>query len=130
MTFTTACFVRVKDNDKRHQLIEFLDMISRSWYSEGETLFVGLTGHQMARLALDGVYPRHAIDCGTDVELFKALAAMNQENDRQQWFTDGHRWELCPSKKADISAWVHRYNAIPHKASAEEIIEHFKTQKS
>ena len=25
-------------------------------------------------------------DCGENVELFKALAAMNDENDREQWF--------------------------------------------
>lgn len=29
-------------------------------------------------------YP--AIDCGENIELFKALAAMNDENDREQWF--------------------------------------------
>ena len=77
------------------------------------------------------------IDCGDNVELFKALAAMNDENCREQWFTDGVTWGLCKDDYWDIQVaeWDARndderlnMSVSPqcHKATAEEIIAHFK----
>lgn len=60
-------------------------------------------------------------------DCFKALAAMNDENDRDQWFIDelGH-FEKCRVKEANIVGWIMLYGKTPRKATAEEIIEHFK----
>lgn len=69
------------------------------------------------------------IDCGENTELFKALAAMNDENDREQWFTDGYHFELCPTNKADMVAWHMMYRTKPRKATAEEIVEYFKNKE-
>ncbi len=72
----------------------------------------------------------HEYDCGTDIELFKALAAMNNENDRWQWFTgelnkESIWWKCNQSDKRE------RYmkGCLLHKATAEEVIEHFKNRK-
>ncbi|MCM1250327.1 MAG: hypothetical protein NC209_04190 [Alistipes sp.] len=70
--------------------------------------------------------PRY-IDCGTDVELFKALAAMNYENDREQWFTDGNDWCLCHDDI--VTKMVIPSYALYHKATAAEIVEHFKNRE-
>ena len=69
------------------------------------------------------------IDCGDNIELFKALAAMNDENDREQWFTDGYHFELCPTNKADMVAWHMMYRTKPRKATAEEIVQYFKNNE-
>lgn len=73
--------------------------------------------------------PNLGIDCGTNEEPFLALAALRENTDKFQWFTDGDKWILCPEIKFS-AYWV--YNDIDvsidtiHKASVNELIEHFK----
>lgn len=55
-----------------------------------------------------------------------ALAAMNDTNDYMQWFTDGRDWRLCPDIVVTKMA-IPSY-ALYSKATAEEIIEHFKNK--
>ena len=66
------------------------------------------------------------IDCGENEELFLALATLRDDNDYMQWFTDGKSW--YQDKVNDIE--VLKYGAGKpidfHKATVEEIIEHFK----
>lgn len=63
------------------------------------------------------------IDCGKNTELFIAIAALRNDSDVWQWFTtDDHKhWEKSeselPSKFMQMEG---------HKASVEELIEHFK----
>lgn len=81
-------------------------------------------------------------DCGENVELFKALAAMNDENDRDQWFTNGEDWALsmyndfdgCMTTAAECEAgnvgcYTYCEECGFRKATAEEIVEYFKTKK-
>lgn len=39
------------------------------------------------------------IDCGENVALFKAIASIADNTDRNQFFTDGHDWIVCPFDK-------------------------------
>ena len=70
-----------------------------------------------------------SVDCGTNEELFLAIAAFRDDTDKFQWFTDGDKWILCPEIKFS-TYWV--YNDIDvnldaiHKATVNELIEHFK----
>jgi hypothetical protein len=70
-----------------------------------------------------------AIDCGTNEELFLAIASLRDDTDKFQWFTDGNKWIQCPDIKFS-TYWV--YNNIDinlgtiHKATVEELINHFK----
>ena len=72
------------------------------------------------------------IDCGTNEELFLAIAALRDDTDKNQWFTDGDKWILCPEIKFS-TYWV--YNDIDvnidtvHKATVNELIEHFKIKE-
>lgn len=140
MKFTTPCFVRVEDVDKRKKLVEWL---------EGQIGYRYCVGCYNARSAIDSPLipyvlvstraetgfvqcfvqrPDEGIDCGTDVELFKALAAMNDVNDHYQWFVA----TLKPERLAlNNSMDDNRLFAEPlfRKATAEEIIEHFKTTR-
>lgn len=71
------------------------------------------------------------IDCGTNEELFLAIAALRDEADKYQWFTDGDKWILCPEIKFS-TYWVNdidvNLDAI-HKATVNELIEHFKEKE-
>lgn len=134
MTFTTPCFVRVENPEKRKELIEWLELIGYKLEylrndgvivltSENRVYVYGEAVHEIIKSDYD------AIDCGKNIELFKALAAMNDENDREQWFTDGYHFELCPTNKADMVAWHMVYRTKPRKATAEEIVEYFKNKE-
>lgn len=66
------------------------------------------------------------IDCGENTELFKALAAMNDENDREQWFVEEGRMFKCTSDK--INGYSYHWMTT-RKATAEEIVEYFKNKE-
>jgi len=134
MTFTTPCFVRVENPEKRKELIEWLEGIGyRLEYlrndgvivltSENRVYVYGEAVHEVIKSDYD------TIDCGENTGRFKALAAMNYENCREQWFTDGYHFELCPTNKADMVAWHMMYRTKPRKATAEEIVEYFKNKE-
>lgn len=129
--FTTPCFVRVEDAEERKELMDWLSQLGydirdvywnrcirivRCWTSpKGIGRAVGYPCKQVRKTD---------IDCGHDVKLFKALAAMNDENDREQWFYDDNGlWEKCDN---DLPTRYMQMNG--HKATAEEIIEHFKNK--
>ena len=70
---------------------------------------------------------KNAIDCGTNEELFLAIAALRDDSDYMQWFVDEsstHKtWYLC--------ALVHKGDCFMNckscrKATVEELIEHFE----
>ena len=70
-----------------------------------------------------------SVDCRTNEELFLAIAALRDDTDKFQWFTDGNKWILCPEIKFS-TYWA--YNDVDintdtiHKATVNELIEHFK----
>lgn len=129
MKFTTPCFVRVKDG--REELLTWLEHIGYDcstarvdveYYGKTEPVFMVVNGGDF-RIQHNRPMLIEEHDCGTDIELFKALAAMNAENDREQWFIEEGRMFKCTSDK------LHNYSyhvLYTRKATAEEIIEHFK----
>lgn len=128
MTFTTPCFVRVENPEKRKELIEWLEGIGYTHFPFIRDSCLIATDSD-GRIWLTDANRDGAYDCQTDTDLFKALAAMNDENDREQWFTDGYHFELCPTNKADMVAWHMMYRTKPRKATAEEIVEYFKNKE-
>lgn len=75
----------------------------------------------------NGYWHTCAIDCGTNEDLFLALAALREDSDYLQWFID----EADPYKTWYICG-LHNKNECRQdvkscrKATVEEIIEHFK----
>lgn len=134
MAFTTPCFVRVEDAAERKKLIEWLEGIGYThlpFISESDKISTDANG----MIWLTDANRGGAYDCGTNVELFKALAAMNDENDREQWFVVKKNISDC----YDIDDIIYQkgdmfFNASGQplvekhfrKATAEEIIEYFK----
>jgi len=135
MTFTTPCFVRVEDPAERKKLIEWLEEIGYEYVQPTKEEVLGNkvicessycgTAHDEQTFST-----AEYIDAGTSVELFRALAAMNDENDREQWFVVDNRFVkemVCAKNKVDyyyiLSCYDHR------KATAEEIVEYFKKRE-
>jgi hypothetical protein len=129
MKFTTPCFVRVEDAEKRKELIGWLFSIG---YALCEHL-IGMDGETPVVVAAFGKFDlwvrthcksETCFDCGENIDLFKALAAMNDENDNEQYFVTelaGSSYCLHKNRNTNLD-----YSLVCRKATAEEIIEHFK----
>lgn len=131
MTFTTPCFVRVENPEKRKELTEWLESLGyRLEYLRNDGVTV-LTSENRVYVYGEVVYEiiksdYDTIDCGENIELFKALAAMNDENDREQWFVEEGRIFKCTSNK--INNYSYHWMTT-RKATAEEIVEYFKNKE-
>lgn len=135
MKFTTPCFVRVEDAEKRKELAVWLSSIGRyvspavtssddhkDWVIVTEPYDPDLDGY----VGIWAKTPKSPafIDCGEDIELFKALAAMNDENDNEQYFvTELAGSSYCVHKNRNTNI---AYSLTCRKATVAEIIEHFK----
>jgi hypothetical protein len=145
MKFTTPCFVRVEDAEKRDELLDWLQDIGYDLYQSARSLNYPILCCNMIDDEPGNVYGEYAeeltglcgifaYDCGENIELFKALAAMNDENDREQWFTDtADDFCLCSSDRWS-DEWqkenFEKYYCYWRKATAEEIIGHFKRHRN
>ena len=130
MGFTTKCFIRKSTKDLTDKLHRIGDRCGRGfWHSEINTLL--LCGNTQYRCLDDewdnaeSIISCAYIDCGVNEDLFLAIAALRDDSDIHQWFTDGVRWEFCGVQEACIGSWRSRYNTEPHKATVAELIEHF-----
>jgi hypothetical protein len=182
MGFTTPCFIRKNTPELRSKLKELgydicccTEFKDACWLNtflldkEHSVHGVGyldeeepLTLEQRLQCFLaDNARSEHPnIDCGTNEELFLALAALRDDSDYMQWFVcpkthikrlpgcfgqivgmDGHyqeivgyEWYRYENKdnalnervNATIQMDVKDMEFLPHKATVEEIIEHFK----
>lgn len=73
------------------------------------------------------------IYCGTNEELFLSIAAIRDDIDKYQWFTDGEKWVKCTEIKFS-TYWV--YNEIEvnintiHKATPNELMEFYNNRNN
>jgi hypothetical protein len=121
MKFTTPCFVCVEDAEERRELIAWSENIGYCLESNyDDAHFIYTTRQTHVHNDYECGYEETSVNCGTNIALFKALAAMNDENDYMQWFTS----VACPTM------WLYTHKdtreTIGYKATAKEIIEHFK----
>ena len=140
MGFTTPCFIR-KNTEELCKRLEELGYIKNSpvwtdnchiiWayqYSQEKGFDIP---HYVIADAFDIPFDKHSllcgkfIDCGIEEDLFLAIAALREDTDKFQWFTDGYHWKKCPDEVAYIEAWINKYECTPHKATIEELIEYF-----
>ena len=62
----------------------------------------------------------YVIDCGTNEELFLAIAALRDDSDKHQYFVDDFDNDIWQK-----SEWNNANLTKCHKATVEELIEHF-----
>lgn len=150
MKFTTPCFVRINNPDKRKELTEWLkgigyhvcscclfdgwntlhcrgiDRLKIAYEVHGICDYDEETRYSIDQFKAENVEKRNpSYDCGENVELFKALAAMNNENDMEQIFiSERGLYIRCLRNNANID-WLGKLR----KATAEEIVEYFKNNE-
>lgn len=145
MGFTTPCFIRKNTPELRKKLEELgyeilnsgnttLDAHnydgngSHKSIEEGRAIITSYGNLYGVIYDIDTVTKKGRIDCGTNEELFLGIAALRDDTDKYQWFTDGNKWIMCPAIKFS-TYWV--YNDIEvdantiHKATVNELIELF-----
>ena len=145
MSFTTRCFIRKNSKELQEKLAGIGYSICRcanfanaEWIS---TLLINGTVHgkgyfdeemefhdwtvekELNRFVIGN--PKY-VDCGENEELFLAIAGLRDDSDIHQLFTDGIRWELCGVDNASYEGFGNRYKSVFHKATVEELINHFK----
>jgi hypothetical protein len=149
MGFTTPCFIRKNTQELRRGLEELgyeilnfgnttLDAHnydgkgSHKSIEEGKAIITSYGNLYGVVYYVYTITKKGRIDCGTNEELFLAIAALRDDTDKYQWFTDGDKWILCPKTKFS-TYWVYYHIDVNtdtiHKATVNELIEHFKTKK-
>ena len=137
--FTTPCFIRKNTPELRKKLEELgykfsgadnieLDCIVTLPYRNTFSVFA--TYHfNIYDNSFKTVWKEY-IDCGTNEELFLALAALRDDTDKNQWVIDEanecfgweNSWSICDKDDMNERVVYTHYR----KATVEEIIEHFK----
>lgn len=131
MGFTTAAFIRRNTPELRKKLKElgYKNYGNPFQITDDSKLITTIDGEYVPyNVPLDDSF----IDCGTNEALFLAIAALRDDTDKNQWFTDGNLWFKCGDEMCDetIKYYLNRYNREIHKASVEELIEHFKEKEA
>lgn len=164
MNFQTSCMVFVTDEQQQIGLEKWMESIG--WRilggRNGGPRFLMADTDENAGLWLEldesarEWFGCDFYDCGSNIELFKALAAMNSDNDREQWFVAhavirfnqlkgivqtetgarlimaGDWFKVLIPQANDIRAkWMAAITPkqLSHKATKDEIIEHYNREK-
>lgn len=134
MGFTTPCFIRKSTYKLMDRLNELGYRLFGCELNEDLCIFTE-PEYRLYSVEFFSNIPHpdetDSIDCGTNEELFLALAALRDDVDTYQWFTDGKEWFQCQYLKAGM-----HYQDKPeilfekwHKATVNELIEHFKEKE-
>ena len=126
--FTQQCLIH--KNTK--EIINFLNEIGYTLY-EGSDNFsknVACSCKFNTYFTFDDdeyVFP-NTIDCKKNKELFFAVAALRDDSDKFQYFTNGEKWIKCSQLelKHELDNNYEEFCVADfHKATVEELIEHF-----
>lgn len=154
MGFTTPCFIRKNTETLRKKLEELgyeilnsgnttLDAHnydgkgSHKSIEEGKAIITSYGNLYGVIYNVDTVTKKGRIDCGTNEELFLAIAALRDDTDNNQLFTNGKGdWGIYRDGSDGGLSGMDFYG-MPndfeidnyHKATVDELIEHFKTKE-
>ena len=131
MGFTTPCFIRKSTYKLRKKLDELGYRLFGAELNKDLCIFTGPEyGLYSVEFFSNIPHPDEtdSIDCGTNEDLFMSIAALRDDIDENQWFTNGKEWFKCQYLKVGM-----HYQDKPeilfekwHKATVEELIENFK----
>ena len=137
--FTQKCFIRKNTPELRKKLDEIGRDFVQNGYGEwhvnvekNEYLFCGdepFAGDVLCYYMGRVCKPTEGVDCGTNEELFLAIAALRDDSDKHQYFTNGVFWIKCSQLelKHELDNNYEEFCVADfHKATVEELIEHFK----
>lgn len=139
--FTQPCFIRKNSKEIAKELqnlgyytyhVEEYEDAPSDWctVTEIEANYAGIWNNEPK-----GEYAKRCICCGTNEQLFIAIAALSDDTDKNQWFVMDSEVYLNINKgdwfkATDMNGGFHVGTQIDplycHKATVEELIEHFK----
>jgi hypothetical protein len=133
MGFTTPCFIRKNTQELRRGLKELGYSHGKpKYYADDDNKYdfimcnngIFFLLSQKNHVIRNGhpLKKRGSVDCGTNEELFLAIAALRDDTDKYQWFTDGDLWFKCGDEVCNEGRKI-------HKATVNELIEHFKIKE-
>ena len=128
--FTQQCFIRSNSWQIINTLIKFeknvLNKEPNGYIVSNEELVYSVCDEEeyLENMILNGF-----IDCGTNEELFLSIAALRDDSDKFQYFTNGVFWIKCSQLelKHELDNNYEEFCVADfHKATVQELIEHFK----
>ena len=138
MGFTTPCFIRKNTPELRKKLEELGYRLFGEELNEDLCIFTSPEcGLYNIEFFSNIPHPEEtdSIDCGANEELFLSIASLRDDTDKYQWFImDVEIYVYIPKgtwfQSTDRNAGRHVGTQIEslycHKATVEELIEHFK----
>lgn len=140
MAFIQPCFIKKNTTELRKKLEELgynrYPLWMADWSDDDSRYKYLVTDVLYYTYPQEPSKPKRGehINCGTNEELFLALAALRDDSDYMQWFISDETKQFykCTSNKFDfhqegIANWICCSSAeYFRKATVEEIIEHFK----
>lgn len=133
MEFTTPCFIR-KNTERLRESLKIIGI--RPFLSNEGLNAMGSNIKVYGRVAAFSCSDslnncQDYIDCGTNEELFLAIASLRNDSDIHQWFTDGEKWVISDIHSLlDLKEYFQLIKfdySKTHKATAEELIKHFNS---
>lgn len=127
MGFTTPCFIRKSTYKLMYRLNELGYRLFGCELNEDLCIFTEPEYRLYSVEFFSNIsHPDEtdSIDCGTNEDLFLALAALRDDTDKFQWFISPEGIWVCNKNNDSISVspkW--------RKATVDELIEHFKTKE-
>ena len=146
--FTQRCFIRKNTKELVEKLKElgynqsfsargnFGDSLQTTFNNMGGNVygFLSIPSDKIEEPIIDDI---NGVNCGTNEELFLAIAALRNNSDRFQWFTNGQEWIQCEKEN-----WIDEISSLClggnynydkngelsvdfYKATVEELIKHF-----
>lgn len=133
--FLQSCFIR-KDNQELRDRLKRIGLQPHPCImpKSSEYLFVNRGFYSRNEIGYQEEIER-AVDCGTNERLFLAIASLRDDTDKNQWFVMDSEVYLNINKgdwfkATDMNGGFHVGTQIDplycHKATVEELIEHFK----
>ena len=149
MAFIQPCFIR-KNTPELRKKLEELGVIYDGYYGQNNDFIVVDYGpynnkydtvntlpSNVSYHTYDGYKTFDYMDCGDNEDLFFALATLRDETDVNQWFVFNSMdciieklrtidWFICDENRIEDCTYYDSLYLNCHKATVEEIIEHFK----
>ena len=133
MGFTTQCFIHKNTANIRNRLKELGYYCNPylGWHNLCTCVFGVNSVYSLDDYDTNGLKEIDGlIDCGTNEDLFLAIAALRDDTDKNQWFTDGDLWFKCGDETVEYHLnHLNECGRKIHKATVDELIEHFKTKE-
>ena len=136
MAFIQPCFIRKNTVELRNKLINIQQRRMYNWsfdYIYADYKCASSFVSFLASVKQSWVNTQGYIDCGTNEDLFLAIAALRDDTDMNQWFvTNKGEWFLSMYDSQYTHLCKRTIDGIDigertaHKATVQELIEHFK----